>query len=496
MKQLREHQDFAEKSLSRAIKGIVNMPTGTGKTLVQSRAIVNQIAANISQPKVYVILSPRILLSNQLLGEVKDDLVENGVDAQYCIVHSGRYNDGGDEFINYREILSGTSTSTVQEAYRRSVTEGVSLVISGTYHSADRIANSGVPVEIVFCDEAHYLVTEQFNWIVAEPFYARIYHFTATTRETPSKNGMGMNNTELFGEILYQVTPLEMILKGEMVRPRMHIVDMDIDPTRDEGDGLAVVEAFNEHRSLVRNGAKMLVVSKDGSDHLNSLATHPELVAMLETHPNFNIFDISSEHGPRINGQRVRRESFLTSLQNLTDSDEAVIIHHDILAEGIDVPGITGVMPLISLGKAKFLQTLGRATRLHGKDRSRLYEGSMVADELKRFVKPHAWLIVPVYGVIGDDMYDDMKEMIRELRDYGFNPSEDVVVRQKRGKNVPVPLSTVNEMTDVMRSVFDFSADVMHELEEKDKASEFNLDVAKFAEKSIDEQLSELSLEW
>lgn len=481
MLDLRNHQKEAREVMRNFPRGIINLPTGTGKTLIQSRSIVDEIMEN-REPKVYVILSPRILLSNQLMNDVRKDLGANGVEAQYLVVHSGRYNDQEDIKIEhelgitFRETLSGTTKKVIQEAYQRAMNENVPLIVSGTYHSAIRIAHSGIPVEIAFCDEAHYLVQEQFSWIVSDPFPSnRAYYFTATLRETPSAEGMGMNNIELFGDILYQRKPCELIVAGEMIRPRIHMVDMSHDPEADEADGLAVAEAFEEHRSVLNVGAKILIVAKDGSKHLNNLATHREIERLLEVRPSLRIFDISSEHGARINGENVRRDQFLKALREMSDHDEAIIIHHDILSEGIDVPGITGVMPLISLKKAKFLQTLGRATRLHGRDRARLYAEELLPNDLHRFVKPYAWLIIPVYGEIGEDLRDDMKEMIRELRDHSFNPSEDIMVRQKRGKRQLVPIKTASEPTRAMTGLLEFSADVLHEIEEEEKANELSL---------------------
>lgn len=476
MLNLRSHQDNALTSMASAIRGIINLPTGTGKTLIQSRAIVKHILLHVGQTKVYVILSPRILLSNQLMNDVRRDLAENGTEAQFCVVHCGNYDDREDITlehelgITFRETLGDTSVSTIQEAYRRATAENVPLVVSGTYHSANKIQLAGIPVNILFCDEAHYLVQERFSWIVSEPFpSAQAYYFTATLRETPSTAGMGMNNNMLFGDILYQDKPVNLIAAGEMVRPRMHMVDMSHDPLKDEADGLAVAAAFEEHRSVINVGAKLLVVSKDGSICLNNLATHPEINRLLEVRPTLRVFDISSAHGARINGEVVSRDRFLKELRSMKDSDEAIIIHHDILTEGIDVSGITGIMPLLSLGKAKFLQTLGRATRLHGHDRARLYSEEMLPSDLKRFVKPYAWLIIPVYGDIGEDLYNELKEYVRELRDHGFNPAEDVLVRQQRGKRQLVPIVTVNEPTRAMTGFMDFTANVMHEIEKEEQ---------------------------
>lgn len=494
MKQLRDHQTGAIASLSDAVRGTINLPTGTGKTLIQSRAIVNAINDDPTS-KVYVILSPRILLSNQLMGDVKNDLVINKQDCQYLVVHSGpaesEYSSLEEELnIPYRETPSTTSHQGIIDEYKKAQREKVPMIISGTYHSADRIVGSGIPVEILFCDEAHYLVQEQFSWIVSDPFPAnRSYFFTATLRETPSNEGLGMNNSTLFGEVLYQKLPIDLINAGEMVRPRMHIVDMSHDPEGEEGDGLAVAEAFIEHQSNINVGAKLLVVSKDGSDNLNALVTHPEIQRLLNVRPSLRIFDVSSEYGARIDGECTSRKEFLDKLRSMKDSDEAIIIHYDILSEGIDVPGITGVMPLRSLKKSKFLQTLGRSTRLHNNDRKRLYDGTMMSDELPKFVKPYAWLIIPIYGSIGDDLYAEMKEMVRELRNYGFNPVEDVFVKQKRGKSQLVQIQPTSVPTKAMTSLLEFSATVIHDIEDEDEAQLIKESLIDISNKSDEEIL-------
>lgn len=498
MKTLRNHQTNSITALATASRGIINLPTGTGKTLIQSRSISNEIKNTDGESKVYVILSPRILLSNQIMGEVKGDMVAHTQDCQYLAVHSSstdlEYTALEKELnIPYREIHSTVTHDGIRESYEKAQREKVDLIISGTYHSAGRIEGSGIPVEIVFCDEGHYLVQEQFSWIVAKPMTSkRVYFFTATLRDTPSDEGMGMNNESLFGEILFQESPAAMIKAGEMIRPRMHLVDMSIHPLDDEGDGLAVAEAFKEHRSEIKTGAKMIIVAKDGSDHLDKLANSCEVLNLLETYPSLQIFDISSEHNPRINGSVVKRGAFLTQLQALKDSDEAIIIHYDILSEGIDVPGITGVMPLRSLQKSKFLQTLGRATRLHVNDRKRLYSNSLTSSEINRFVKPYAWLIVPVYGEIGEDLHEEMREMIRELRDFNFNPVEDIVVRQQRGKTQLTPIENVTTPTPANVSINNFAATVMHEIEEEDKAIELFNEQSKIMNMTDDEFWNDL----
>jgi superfamily II DNA or RNA helicase len=105
---------------------------------------------------------------------------------------------------------------------------------------------------------------------------------------------------------------------------------------------------------------------------------------------------------------------------------EIIILHYDILAEGIDVPGITGIMPLRTLGKAKFLQTFGRAARLDIEDRDKIANGQIRPDQLDEMNKPYAWVIVPTIIHEDADSKEHIGNLITELRDYDFKPSEDI----------------------------------------------------------------------
>lgn len=475
--QLRPQQTEAIFALNHAMKGIINLPTGTGKSLIQAEAIVEEIAST-DHPGVYVVASPRILLSNQLLESVRNRLIDRGIDCQYLQVRSGQAKDFGEtQLLVYRELKATTSSKEIRETYEKAQRENVPLIISAVYDSVIRIENSGIPVDVMHCDEAHYLIRPEYSWIPTSKTWKQVFFYTATLRVTKSEEGLGMNNEDRFGPVLYQRTPVDMVEAGEIVRPRMHIVKTSVPVENgDMVDPKAIVESFLEHRSMVNFGAKLLVVTK-GSEHLESLVTSPELQRLRRQRPNLMLFDISSKHEPRINGDVVSRNDFLSVLQGLSDEQEAIIFHIDILTEGIDVPGITGVMILNDLGPAKFLQTLGRATRLHPLDRERLYAGKIKPSQVDEFVKPYAWLIVPSYGQIGNDLRAGIVEMVINLRSFGFNPMEDVVTKLSRGSLIPTSIGMVNQKDTKAAALVQFFGDIESEIESTEDADRIIKDV-------------------
>jgi len=188
------------------------------------------------------------------------------------------------------------------------------------------------------------------------------------------------------------------------------------------------------------------------------------------------VFDITSAHQPRINGDVVARTEFLSRLQNMDDRDEAIILHVRILTEGIDVPGITGVMIMNNQTLSSFLQTLGRATRLYSKDRDKLYNSSLGVNDFKRFVKPYAYVIVPVYGDLGADIRDNIAEMIYALRTFGFNPAEDVLIRESKGKIEPKPLEELNKKDTRAAKYMTSIIDIVHTVEAEEEANKVAID--------------------
>ena len=446
---LYDYQQDALMATEKNKKGIICMPTGTGKTRIQAALLALSIIKSKGKHKIYVINAPRIMLSYQLLKEVYTFLTMAGIDARYMSVHSGgsadmqdlekirqEANESEGYSLKFAEFASGTSTTLIREFAETAERQSLPLIFFSTYNSAGRI-DEAIPekdIEAVVNDEAHYLVQEQFYDIIHILKSKRCYFFTATTRDTPSASGRGMNNIDSYGDIIYLMTPRQAIERGKMVRPRIMFVSSTGEIRYNSDDfqtsfGKIIFEAFRQHSYAIGFAKPKMLVTVKGTSDIKRFFDSKEYAQLIKNGTMIYAVASNEDIGNNINGVKVSRRDFLNRLKKdgADRHKEIIILHYDILAEGIDVPGITGILPLRTLQKAKFLQTYGRAARLDVEDRKNLEEGEIGVHDLDGFNKPYAWVIVPTIIHEDADSKEHIGNLITELRDYGFKPSEDII---------------------------------------------------------------------
>jgi hypothetical protein len=168
--------------------------------------------------------------------------------------------------------------------------------------------------------------------------------------------------------------------------------------------------------------------------------------------PNHDVFTITSKNGARIDNIKVDRE--LVFLPALTTSKNCLIFHYDILSEGIDVDGITGVALMRNMGLSKLLQTIGRAVRVY-----------KPAPGSKR------WALISVSVINGDhDDKENVKYYVSAIRNGGYNISAEDVVETGKPRH-QADTESVDDAYDPAKSNFNnlFSIDsIIHEVEEED----------------------------
>jgi superfamily II DNA or RNA helicase len=487
---LRDHQRCAVNAIINDMRledgqGKVILPTGTGKTLVQAQTIIE--AHREFGHRCFVILSPRILLSFQHLVNVADHLIRSGVDAEFLNVNSGNFDE---QIINSERSRAGFAatrvrstvrSSEIAEAFLRAKEQNKLLVISSTYHSAERIRESGIEVDLQLNDEAHNMVSEEFE--SCHGIGKNCFHFTATERYTDdSTNGLGMNNESRWGNLTCEKLPKDMIEAGEMLPPVLHIVETGQGQIADNDYNAiftAIVDSFGEHRKRLKKNSvdpaaigPKLLVTVNGQETLRGLIGESGMVGCVafeefrRNNPQVAVFAVSSELGAYVNGTWLEannrsKDQLLQAVRVLKSADEAIILYVDMLTEGIDVPGITAFMPLRGMNESRFKQGIGRAVRLHSRDRIKFYAGEISPLDATKYVKPDAEVIIPTILVNSRDTAAQYTRLWESMYDT-FGHQEHVVLSVLRGMDEESELEDMNEVDHQHRQVDSGVEDFIH----------------------------------
>jgi len=419
-------------------RGRLVMPTGAGKTLTEAVLLDWQFKNN-SKTKIHLVLAPRIMLGNQLLGEYKTFLGKEAFRA--VAFHSGEHiaEDG----IKWKEVAT-TQKSAVEEAYANAQKLNQHLVVFSTYHSCGKL--EGIEFDTIIADESQYCVAENFNASFRSLTSRVRLAFTATEKMTASNSGFGLNNVELYGERWYYISPDELIKRGRIVPPRLHIMH---GATVDEGASIVsqITEIAQEQIKLTEATLEFSKVLFAMSGTADVKTVEDNIKDIRSTFPKHDVFTITSRNGAQINGVEVKRKQFMQDLKNC---ENALIFHYDILSEGIDVDGITGVGIMRNMGLSKLLQTIGRAIRLYKPDPSK---------------KPQAWISVPVINGNEDDK-ERIAFILRTLRNGGFDISKEDIYETK-GNRHEAEEDEIGDAFDKYKNNFSslFIENIVHEIE-------------------------------
>jgi superfamily II DNA or RNA helicase len=491
--QLRQYQIDAKTAVINSAIGQVIAPTGTGKSIIQGAVFEQQIRDNPGFG-IYVVLTPRIMLTNQLMRDVGKHLIKNGISINALTIHSGEgvkfVEDDADDYTRwvYANTKNEATTNSAEAMVRikDAQAEKKPLLICCTYDSVPALIRAlrelDIEADQVVCDEAHYIVEKKFNENITnlKPHTKKIHFFTATQKVTAgdeSGQGNGMRNAEFYGDVVSRNTPLQMIEQGYMVRPRIHYEKVEAGA----GWPKIVMEAYIEHQKHVKYGAKMLVCT-NGTKTIKKITDTVEFMQWCKEQ-EITVFAVSSALGSRINNVEEKRNVFLEKLK--AHKGKAIILHINILTEGIDVPDITGVMFARNMGLTRFLQSLGRATRVLPVD-----AGKTTADFDKyseTWVKPYAWVIIAEVEGDDDGIVSVLKDHVRKMRLAGFEPMEEVVIAVDRGLGTSEPIKPCNMKVPKPGSTFSEIFDIYHEIEDEKKAAILALARKQLADMADDE---------
>ena len=360
-------------------KGQIIVPTGGGKTLCMIKDAQREFNAckwDIlhKQPdrKTIVIVSPRILLAQQHSDEF-EELLDIHPMLQYQImhVHSGE-----------TEHYSTTDSNSISEW--NAANYRYNKLIFTTYHSLHRIQESKIPVDTIYFDEAHNSVQRHFY--PATEFYAtrgnsRCYFFTATPKHSANVSTAGMNNVEVYGKVLEQVAAPELVSNGYILPPKVLVKQLEMIKA-----GRASVEqdAHNLISTIDESDVNKILICARRTQQIVNLVSQTDFCSELKSRGYCWMY-ITSKTGAIINGKEVSRDKFFATLTawGKEEGKKFIVMHHSILSEGINVPGLEAALFLRNMDFITISQTIGRVIRTGNND------------------KKFGLVVVPVYDRVG-----------------------------------------------------------------------------------------------
>ena len=393
MPTLRPHQQTALDALLKYNLGQCVFPTGSGKTLVGIMDAKRQFASDT--PKTIVVVAPRILLAEQLSSEY----LEHITNAEVLHVHSGETHH-----------VSTTKVDVIKCHHDVCKIQNLHQLIFTTYNSLHRIQEAEIEVDTIYFDEAHNSVQRHF-FPAVEYFSqqaSRKYFFTATPKHSLTISKPGMNMPEIYGQVIAQVPATQMVAEGYILPPKVVVKQL---PMVHDKQMVAERDASNMLETIDENSLNKILICARSTKQIVKLVSESDFCQQLEFR-GYSWMYITSKTGAVIDGKKVDREKFFDTLNEWgkDSTKKFVVLHHSILAEGINVSGLEAVLFMRNMDYIGISQTIGRVIRL--------------GDNTKQF----GLVCVPVYDKVGISTAKSIQAVVDTVFEKG-EPAISIVRR-------------------------------------------------------------------
>ena len=362
---LRPHQHKAVAAMWDNSKGQVIIPTGGGKTICMIQDTIHQQA--VPSGTTTVVVAPRILLAEQLCKEFLELVSTTHTHVMH--VHSGDV-----------EFFHTTKPEKIHLFANTARTAGENVIIFTTYHSLHKVQEADIEVNTIYFDEAHNSV--QRNFFGATEYFSseseRCYFFTATPKHSLSVFKPGMNDPEVYGQVICNVPAPELVKQGYILPPKVVVKQLP------QGD-YKLTDSQNLLETIDDNSLNKILIAARSTKQIVRLIEQSTFCAEL-TRRGYSWMVITSKTGAIIDGKKVNREQFFKTLNAWGEQSDKkfVVIHHSILSEGMNVKGLEAVLFMRNMDYIGISQSIGRVIRLGGAE------------------KTFGLVCVPVFDKVGD----------------------------------------------------------------------------------------------
>jgi superfamily II DNA or RNA helicase len=222
-----------------------------------------------------------------------------------------------------------------------------------------------INVDCIYFDEAHNSVQRNF-FPATEHFSStatRCYFFTATPKHSLTISKPGMNDPEVYGQVICNVPAPKLVTEGYILPPKVVIKQLP------QGEYMQSDEQ-NLLETIDDNALNKILIAARSTKQIVRLVSQTEFCKELEER-GYNWMYITSKTGAIINGKKVSREKFFEVLNQWgQDNTRFVIMHHSILSEGINVKGLEAVLFMRNMDYIGISQSIGRVIRLGGAEKT------------------------------------------------------------------------------------------------------------------------------
>lgn len=388
-------------------------------------------------------------------GLNKDDLQDNEINEAIRI-----FNDTlpYSKRISSQELFVKTTSSRELIEFKRKHSDKDIIVIS-TYHSCNLLSHPEITVDTIHCDEAHELAADFNTGIKPDSHiqkflsikFRRSFFYTATPKDCSEdpRNTFLMNNFAIFGRRI-GMSHIEAVEKAYILPSIVEVMfPNSFDANHNKEYGSIENKAYLCYRAFERNSewlnevsafpelikSKLLIrcasVKKDMWAIFNGIKKYlPEdvyLFACASEDSNGNKINENciykngqylsyDKNGFKVKESKLSRKAYISALQSLKDTDKAIVLHHDTISEGINVPTFTGFVPLTDnlMAFYKLYQNIGRVIRLLLKDKMLLKEGKLKVFG-EGWIKPAAQIIIPYWSNVSQKVSDITVQTIIDL---------------------------------------------------------------------------------
>tara|TARA_R100001198_G_scaffold73819_1_gene45787 strand:- start:517 stop:1695 length:1179 start_codon:yes stop_codon:yes gene_type:complete len=348
---LRPHQREACDAMLKHNRGQIIVPTGGGKTMCMIQDAIDTIdRLDIS---TIVVVAPRILLAEQLCSEFLEHI--NIEDVEILHVHSGE-----------TKHFSTTKVAAIEDFNHFCWKNNRSSLIFTTYNSLHKVYESKIQVDNIYFDEAHNSVKRNFFPATEDMAFraTRKYFFTATPKHSVTIFKPGMNDADVYGQVICNVPAPKLVEEGYILPPKVVVKELP------QGD-FKLTDSQNLLETIDDNSLSKILIAARSTKQIVRLIDDSDFCNQIQRR-GYSWMVITSKTGAIIDGKKVNREVFFETLNAWgQDSDKKfVVIHHSILSEGMNVKGLEAVLFMRNMDYIGISQSIGRVIRLGGSEKT------------------------------------------------------------------------------------------------------------------------------